>query len=62
MTETIYENPDLKNERLNLHFNKEEITNLIDGGADKTKERRELGILNNLLVVYYLNCYHETMI
>lgn len=38
-----YENPDLKRERQNCPFNKEEITNLIDGGPAKTKERRELG-------------------
>ncbi len=38
-----YENPDLKKERLNCPFDKEEITNFIDGGIEKTKERRELG-------------------
>ena len=39
----VYENPDLRRERQSCHFNKEEITNLIDGGVEKTKERRELG-------------------
>jgi len=39
-----YENPDLKRERQNCPFNREEITNLLDGGAQETKERRELGI------------------
>ena len=38
-----YENPDLKRERANCSFNKEEITHLIDGGPEKTKERKELG-------------------
>ena len=37
------ENPDFKNERQNCPFDKEESTNFIDGGKDKTKERRELG-------------------
>lgn len=39
----MYENLDLKRERQNCPFDKEEITNLIDGGADKTDERRQLG-------------------
>ena len=43
MSKPLYENPDLKRERKNCHFNKEEITNLIDGGIEKTKYRRELG-------------------
>jgi len=40
---SLYENPDLKRERLSCHFDKDEITYLIDGGVDKTKYRRELG-------------------
>ncbi|XP_014241830.1 probable peroxisomal acyl-coenzyme A oxidase 1 [Cimex lectularius] len=35
-------NADLLNERNRGTFNVEELTNLIDGGAEKTKERREL--------------------
>uniref|UniRef100_A0A023FBQ9 Acyl-coenzyme A oxidase n=1 Tax=Triatoma infestans TaxID=30076 RepID=A0A023FBQ9_TRIIF len=35
-------NEDLQSERNKGTFNPEELTNLIDGGADKTKERREL--------------------
>jgi acyl-CoA oxidase len=38
-----YENPDLKKERQNCPFNKEEITNLLDGGKEKTAERKQLG-------------------
>lgn len=43
MPETRYENPDLRRERSSCPFNKEEITNLIDGSVEKTTERRELG-------------------
>lgn len=38
-----YENPDLKRERQNCSFDKEEITSFIDGGKERTKDRRELG-------------------
>ncbi len=41
----LYENPDLKRERQHCSFDKEEITNLFDGDAQKTKNRRELGII-----------------
>lgn len=34
--------PDLARERENCPFSQEEITNLIDGGPEKTAERREL--------------------
>lgn len=44
MSVAPYENPDLKRERQNCPFDREEITNLIDGGVEETKERRELGI------------------
>ena len=43
MAPVPYENPDLKKERQNCPFNKEEITNIVDGGVEKTKERRDLG-------------------
>jgi acyl-CoA oxidase len=43
MSGAVYENPDLKRERSQCLFDKEEITNLIDGGKEKTKERRDLG-------------------
>lgn len=43
MVSVTYENPDLKKERANCSFNKEEITHLIDGGREKTEERKELG-------------------
>lgn len=35
-------NPDLAKERQNLTFNPEEITNILDGSANKTEERRAL--------------------
>jgi acyl-CoA oxidase len=35
-------NPDLARERQNCSFSKEEITNLIDGGPDKTALRRRV--------------------
>ena len=38
-----YENADLKKERKTCSFDIEEMTNILDGGADKTAERRELG-------------------
>jgi acyl-CoA oxidase len=38
-----YENPDLKRERVNCDFDKLEITHLIDGGPEKTRERKEIG-------------------
>ncbi|EFX90118.1 hypothetical protein DAPPUDRAFT_300149 [Daphnia pulex] len=42
MSKEIYENPDLKKERQNCPFNKEEITHLLDGGKEKTIERKQL--------------------
>jgi len=38
-----YENPDLKRERTNCPFDKEEVTNLLDGGVELTEDRRKLG-------------------
>ena len=38
-------NPDLTKERNNPSFNTKEITEILDGGPDKTKFRRETGIL-----------------
>ena len=35
-------NPDLAKERSHCPFPKEELTNLIDGGPDKTAERRRV--------------------
>ena len=34
-------NPDLAKERENCPFSKEEVTNLLDGGPEKTRERRD---------------------
>jgi hypothetical protein len=36
-------NSDLENERRKCTFNIIELTNFLDGGAEKTKARRELG-------------------
>lgn len=36
-------NPDLARERSKASFNVEELTNLLDGGKDKTERRRYLG-------------------
>lgn len=50
MPTPAYENLDLKRERQNCDFVKEEITNLIDGGVEKTKYRREIG--KNIFLPY----------
>lgn len=42
-TADFYENPDFKKERQYCSFNKEEVTNLIDGDQEQTKNRREFG-------------------
>ncbi|XP_047985323.1 probable peroxisomal acyl-coenzyme A oxidase 1 [Leguminivora glycinivorella] len=41
MTDATKVNPDLQRERDNCTFNVTELTNLIDGGAQKTEERRK---------------------
>lgn len=38
-------NQDLLNERRKCTFNKEELTNILDGGKEKTDERKIRGIL-----------------
>jgi len=40
-----YCNADLKRERANCPFNKEEITWLLDGGKEQTEMRHKLGEL-----------------
>ena len=45
------ENPDLKKERQSCSFNKEELTNLIDGGPNQTNDRRQLGIMLSYLLM-----------
>lgn len=37
-------NPDLVNERKKCTFNVTELTHLLDGGAQKTEERRNRGL------------------
>lgn len=55
MSKETYENPDLKKERQNCPFNKEEITFLLDGGKEKTDERRQLGkIFKHQLIIVIL--------
>jgi len=39
-------NPDLARERQNCSFDPLELTNILDGSVQKTKERRDLGKLN----------------
>ncbi len=55
MSKEIYENPDLKKERENCPFNKEEITNLLDGGKEKTIERKQLGKIKNYPLIAVSN-------
>lgn len=38
-------NPDISSERENASFNPEILTNILDGGAEKTRRRREIGQL-----------------
>uniref|UniRef100_A0A671NG25 Uncharacterized protein n=1 Tax=Sinocyclocheilus anshuiensis TaxID=1608454 RepID=A0A671NG25_9TELE len=38
-------NPDISRERENASFNLEILTNILDGGAEKTRRRREIGQL-----------------
>lgn len=44
-------NPDIKRERQNATFDVEKLTNILDGGPEKTKRRREIGEF----VVFSLN-------
>lgn len=56
-------NEDLQREREKGTFNTEELTNLLDGGAEKTAERRELGEMkfyfNYLWLLYYVDTFHN---
>ncbi len=36
-------NPDIMKERQNATFDVEKLTNILDGGPEKTKRRREIG-------------------
>lgn len=36
-------NPDLQKERNKATFNPTELTNLLDGGIEKTKQRKKIG-------------------
>jgi len=38
-------NPDISRERENASFNVEILTNILDGGVEKTRRRREIGQL-----------------
>ena len=40
-----YCNPDLKRERANCAFNKEEVTIIFDGTKERMEERKKLGIM-----------------
>jgi len=56
----FYENPDFKKERQYCSFNKEEITNLIDGDQEQTKSRREFGklIFKGCRLLYCVKLYY----
>ena len=47
------ENPDLKKERAKCSFSREEITNLIDGGPNKTQRRRDIGKLYHIFLLHF---------
>lgn len=49
---TVKVNPDLQRERDKCTFNITELTNLNDGGKDKTLERHRRG--NNSYFVFYI--------
>ena len=36
-------NPDIMRERQNATFDVDKLTNILDGGLEKTKRRREIG-------------------
>lgn len=44
-------NPDIVRERQKATFNVEELTNFLDGGKNKTEERRNLGIIQSFSLV-----------
>lgn len=47
MTKGQFEvNPDLKKERSKCNFNIQEVTFIIDGGKDKTIQRKKIGKSN----------------
>ncbi len=45
----IVMNPDISRERENASFNPDILTNILDGGAEKTRRRREIGKLSKNL-------------
>lgn len=47
-------NPDIMKERQNATFDVEKLTNILDGGPEKTKRRREIGEWNVFLARYEL--------
>jgi len=57
MVELQTVNDDLRKERTTCTFNKEELTNFIDGGAENTDKRRKLGIYNIIYgsIAHYRN-------
>lgn len=48
-------NPDLRQERENATFEPEILTYILDGGAEKTRRRREIGLLYRTWAEYELN-------
>lgn len=43
-------NPDLLKERRKCTFDTQELTHLLDGGADKTEERKSRGLTLSVLL------------
>lgn len=44
-------NPDLERERKKCTFNTKELTHLLDGGVEKTAERKERGTIINVQLI-----------
>lgn len=56
MAELQTVNEDLRNERTKCTFNQEELTNFIDGGAENTDMRRNIGTyLYNIIYLYTIH-------
>lgn len=55
-------NKDLQKERKTFTFNLEELTNLLDDGAEKTEKRRKLGNNDYLCTMKYSYSYPYILI
>lgn len=50
---------DLESERKNCSFDKEELTNIIDGGVEKTQFRRRLG---NYMEIFRFDFFYSEIL